>query len=1049
MKKKLHLRRELWQSDEEKAEMLRYHKRVPVGDTLLDRTNNCDAVPALVEDAREGGTACALWRNCTLTGTKTVDGTFEPYKNVDIGNYVPVYSRIISLEKLGGRMNSTIAWEACRLDFRNDFEKCLDDVQCNSYFISACAGLGILIFGCIAVCQAFGICCFKKRKFNEKKYNKRREIEVDRWSNIESWRMELQQIANGIDPVLITLVSDGKWHRRPGDPPKCLEKNVDESNSNSNSMAQEDDDDNNESSSGDEEEGKKFKRGKKVEANYQKDGIYYPGKVVKVHGGGFYDILYTDGDLEKGVSFRDIRKRGETRKLKKLEEIATRDEAAQFESAEALKERLQNRVKVLKTLPIRDGKLCVRIDLDVKPWEYHRDYYDGGYVVRDLTDCFKCFPRFDKEIDDAFHGRIHDFDKAAKDDPDKKNKRYRKFDYSKSFVVSLKTSTDFSAITKVKTDKFVELKKDEEAEAAKKIIRKRERAEAKALRALEREERRKERAKARKRGEVVEDSDDEMIVEGFEEELPSTIAKRKKEVALAAARKAAEEAENDKFNQRGGKEAARKAALKLAEAEDSSDSEEERKMLKSIRPKEIRSKDFDVGGGRGELLSAMLVKEHFYVHPGMEADKETGQFKGDLLYEVIFCATPEKYRGLGFASELHRMFQRFVYARGGRAILMCPPPFAMGWVATLPSMYFNVAHTMPLEIRQKYLAKEYKGSGGWRSHRAECGIGKPPKDKTDLRAMEAYKKKRPTRSQVARLTHAVKRQKCDAPYYMRAGRRAVKWKKSGQPMEGYSGISFSNRPSSKAPYSNYYKLNLFFSGKPFRFSPKESSHVWWMIPRWEEIEEEFQYYEDLEKEKERVENQEKFEAAMKLRAEREEELRAKKLNRAGLQKGQEKAGDGDAVPNGGSAASPNKLSKRKGNKVHPTVARATLLKRKKMKEEMKKAAKLKKAMKTREIALRLQRRQKEAAAKQSEYERKEKGRKSNKKYQKEKSDGLTREERLAERKAARKAERMKSKMSQGANKDKEAYRAEIAKTLEKTDVSRQKDKTFKWKNRSR
>lgn len=46
---------------------------------------------------------------------------------------------------------------------------------------------------------------------------------------------------------------------------------------------------------------KELKVGTRVEALWERGSVFYPGKVVKVKGGGKYDIQYDDGDYESSV----------------------------------------------------------------------------------------------------------------------------------------------------------------------------------------------------------------------------------------------------------------------------------------------------------------------------------------------------------------------------------------------------------------------------------------------------------------------------------------------------------------------------------------------------------------------------------------------------------------------------------------------------------------------------------------------------------------------------------------------------------------------------
>ena len=50
-----------------------------------------------------------------------------------------------------------------------------------------------------------------------------------------------------------------------------------------------------------------YKEGEEIEANYRRRGKYFPGRVVKDHGDGTYDIDYSDGDKENHVESKHIR----------------------------------------------------------------------------------------------------------------------------------------------------------------------------------------------------------------------------------------------------------------------------------------------------------------------------------------------------------------------------------------------------------------------------------------------------------------------------------------------------------------------------------------------------------------------------------------------------------------------------------------------------------------------------------------------------------------------------------------------------------------------
>ena len=51
-----------------------------------------------------------------------------------------------------------------------------------------------------------------------------------------------------------------------------------------------------------------MEKGEKVEANYGGEGEYYPGKISRVNANGSVDIAYDDGDAEKGVDSKLVRR---------------------------------------------------------------------------------------------------------------------------------------------------------------------------------------------------------------------------------------------------------------------------------------------------------------------------------------------------------------------------------------------------------------------------------------------------------------------------------------------------------------------------------------------------------------------------------------------------------------------------------------------------------------------------------------------------------------------------------------------------------------------
>merc|ERR1711939_419568 len=61
---------------------------------------------------------------------------------------------------------------------------------------------------------------------------------------------------------------------------------------------------------GDDEDKNKFKVGTAIEARYNGKAKWYKGKISRVNANGTYDVLYSDGDKERGVKKHLIRKVG-------------------------------------------------------------------------------------------------------------------------------------------------------------------------------------------------------------------------------------------------------------------------------------------------------------------------------------------------------------------------------------------------------------------------------------------------------------------------------------------------------------------------------------------------------------------------------------------------------------------------------------------------------------------------------------------------------------------------------------------------------------------
>ena len=67
-------------------------------------------------------------------------------------------------------------------------------------------------------------------------------------------------------------------------------------------------------SSGEDENSDKFERGDQVEANFGGRGKWYPAKITLCNSDGTYDLFYADGDVERGVKLDNVRPVGGKRK---------------------------------------------------------------------------------------------------------------------------------------------------------------------------------------------------------------------------------------------------------------------------------------------------------------------------------------------------------------------------------------------------------------------------------------------------------------------------------------------------------------------------------------------------------------------------------------------------------------------------------------------------------------------------------------------------------------------------------------------------------------
>merc|ERR1712043_124506 len=66
----------------------------------------------------------------------------------------------------------------------------------------------------------------------------------------------------------------------------------------------------------DDDDDDKLKVGTAIEARYGGKTKWYKGKITRVNYNGTYDVMYSDGDKERGVEKHLIRKDGASRKSK-------------------------------------------------------------------------------------------------------------------------------------------------------------------------------------------------------------------------------------------------------------------------------------------------------------------------------------------------------------------------------------------------------------------------------------------------------------------------------------------------------------------------------------------------------------------------------------------------------------------------------------------------------------------------------------------------------------------------------------------------------------
>merc|ERR1712037_862042 len=70
----------------------------------------------------------------------------------------------------------------------------------------------------------------------------------------------------------------------------------------------------------------KLKVGTAIEARYGGKAKWYKGKISRVNSNGTYDVLYSDGDKERGVKKHLIRKVGGSSKKSKDSDAGTDDD---------------------------------------------------------------------------------------------------------------------------------------------------------------------------------------------------------------------------------------------------------------------------------------------------------------------------------------------------------------------------------------------------------------------------------------------------------------------------------------------------------------------------------------------------------------------------------------------------------------------------------------------------------------------------------------------------------------------------------------------------
>merc|ERR1711975_1248 len=95
----------------------------------------------------------------------------------------------------------------------------------------------------------------------------------------------------------------------------------------------------------DDEDDKKFKVGTAIEARYGGKTKWYKGKISRVDSNGTYDVLYSDGDKERGVKKHLIRKVGGSSKSSKSSKNSDSDDDDDLKVGTAIEARYGGKTK--------------------------------------------------------------------------------------------------------------------------------------------------------------------------------------------------------------------------------------------------------------------------------------------------------------------------------------------------------------------------------------------------------------------------------------------------------------------------------------------------------------------------------------------------------------------------------------------------------------------------------------------------------------------------------------------------------------------------------